>query len=105
MATLREILESQVTIPQSIESTMPQLPKVSASLLSFARSAPTVSLPSPPALPSAMMTMPKLPKIEQVFKGPLGMVPSLPTLPTPALLGVTTAIPPAPAKAPGLIFE
>ncbi|MDO9333433.1 MAG: hypothetical protein Q7T57_02785 [Dehalococcoidales bacterium] len=100
MATLREILESQVTIPASIESQMPALPKVSAQLLSFARSAPTVSLPSPPALPSAMMTIPKLPKIEQVFKGPLGMLPSLPTLPA-----TTAILPTAPAKAPGLIFE
>lgn len=105
MPTLKDLLNTPLAVPRSIEASLPKgVPQISTVLASI-----TAGLPNLPALPNALPTgvnqLPRVPMVTEFIKSietslPAGLPKIGQTIP-----GGTSEVPPAPAKAPELVFE
>lgn len=100
MPRIKDILKAPLALPRSIETSLPKgAPQVSAMLSSIVD-----SLPAVPALPAAVSRMPKVAGVTEFIKSiEAGLPVGLPKLGGQSAAGETP--PPAPRKAPELVFE
>lgn len=103
MPTIKEVLRAPIALPRSIEASLPKgVPQISAMMESVTNSLP--ALPnSPIALPTVIPQVPKMARVTEFIKGIEATLPAgLPKV-GQAIPGAET--PPAPVKAPRLVFE
>lgn len=105
MQTIKEVLQGPLALPRSLEASLPKgVPQISAIMANIAASLPDAPK-LPMTLPTAAPKMPQMPMVTEFIKSiEVGLPAGLPKL-GQSIPGAREAVPPAPARAPQLVFE
>lgn len=107
MPSIKELLKVPLALPKSIEATLPAgIPQISSILGSFVDGLPAgPELPGAAALPTAAPQLPRMPAVTEFIKSiETGLPVGLPKF-GQGNQGGNNEVPPAPTKAPKLVFE